>query len=134
MSICSGVVEGVGLVDGSVVGSVVGVACWLSWFGVVVGVGVSVGVGVVVSVGAGVAVGSGVVVVDGVGVGDVVPVDGKTFCSCRYCCVIVPPAVGVKLGAPVCSLKMPMSRNQWTIQFIPHSLKIFSSFASACCS
>lgn len=78
------------------------------------GVGVWVGVGVVVSVGAGVAVavGAGVAVGVGVGVGFVVPVDGKTFCSFRYCCVIVPPAVGVKLGAPVWSLKMPISRNQ----------------------
>ena len=121
MSSCVALVVGVGSV-------VVGVSPKVS-VGVAVASGVWVGLGESV---VGVAVGSGVAVSDGAGVVGLSV--GKNFCSCRYCCVMVPPAVGAKLGAPVWSLKMPISLNQWTIQLMPHSLKIFSSFANACCS
>lgn len=99
MSSCVALVVGVGSV---------GVSPKLS-VGVAVASGVWVGFGdsvVGVDVGSGVSVGAAVS--DGVTGSSV----GKNFCSCRYCCVIVPPVVGVKLGAPVCSLKMPISRNQ----------------------
>ncbi len=85
----------------------VGIAAFVG-AGVDTVVGFGVGVAVVFGVGDGVTV---VVLVDGDDVGEVV-VDGKIFCAFRYCCVICPPAVGVKFGAPVCSLKIPMSRNQ----------------------
>ena len=74
--------------------------------------GVGVGVGLVLVLGVGVAVGVGVGVAVGVGVGVAV---GAGCCDRSASFTICPPAVGVKFGAPVCSLKMPISRNQWTM-------------------